>query len=245
MDEDGKLVGPRGIGEITHRSLRVPEGYVGNPERSAQAFGAGADGVRSFATGDLGYFDKEGLLHFVGRKDDRVKIRNFNVYPADIEQEIKPHPEVDAVAVTVKYCARNLPRLACFYEGAVAPADLKAWLSDRVSAFMMPQFFVPVKALPRTMTGKLQRNRLDLPQNVSDAERIPARTPTEQALTEVWQDILGHEDFGVADNFFDVGGDSLAGDGVAPVDEQAVRTPLDARSGHHGGGEHSGRCRID
>ncbi|MCW8843836.1 MAG: non-ribosomal peptide synthetase, partial [Rhodobacteraceae bacterium] len=209
LDEDGKPVGPRGIGEITHRSLRVPEGYVGNPERSAQAFGAGADGVRSFATGDLGYFDKEGLLHFVGRKDDRVKIRNFNVYPADIEQEIKPHPEVDAVAVTVKYCARNLPRLACFYEGAVAPADLKAWLSDRISAFMMPQFFVPVKALPRTMTGKLQRNRLDLPQNVSDAERIPARTPTEQALTEVWQDILGHEDFGVADNFFDVGGDSL------------------------------------
>jgi len=209
LDEDGQPVGARGIGEIVHRSLRVPQSYVGDPERSAQVFSTDEDGIHSFATGDLGYFDKYGLLHFVGRKDDRVKIRNFNVYPADIEQEIKPHPEVGAVAVTVRYCARNLPRLACFYEGTVAPADLKAWLCERIPAFMMPQFFVPVEALPRTATGKLQRNRLELPENFSEAERVPARRPVETALTEIWQDILGHEDFGVLDNFFDVGGDSL------------------------------------
>ena len=209
LDEDGQPVGVRDIGEIVHRSLRVPEGYVGNPERSAQVFSTDEDGIHSFATGDLGYFDKDGLLHFVGRKDDRVKIRNFNLYPTDIEQEIKPHPKVNAVAVTVKYCARKLPRLACFYEGAVAPADLKQWLSERIPAFMMPQFFVPVDVLPRTATGKLQRNRLELPKNFSEAERVPARSPLEESLTEIWQDILGHKDFGVADNFFDVGGDSL------------------------------------
>ena len=209
LDDNGEPVGAGGIGEITHRSLRVPEGYVGNPERSAQAFSTDADGVRSFATGDLGYFDHDGLLHFVGRVDDRIKIRNFNIYPADIEQEIKPHPGISAVAVAVRHCARGLPRLACFYEGSVTPEELKEWLCNRIPAFMIPQFFVPMETLPRTVTGKLQRNRLELPKKVSDIESVPARTPVEQTLVEIFEGVLGHKDFGTTDNFFDVGGDSL------------------------------------
>lgn len=209
LDPDGQPVGPRGIGEITHRSHRVPPGYVGNPERTAKVFSVGEDGVRRFATGDLGYYDAEGVLHIVGRVDDQIKIRNFNVQPSDIEQEIKPHPEVGAVAVTVSYCARGLPRLACYYEGAVAPGDLKAWLTDRIPAFMMPQFFVPVDALPRTPTGKIQRNRLELPEDMSEAHRVPASSQDEKILVDIWQEILGHSDFGITDNFFDVGGDSL------------------------------------
>ncbi len=154
------------------RSVRVPPGYVGNPERTAKVFSTDENGVRSFATGDLGYVDGDGVLHIVGRKDDQIKIRNFNVQPSDIEQELKPHPKVSAVAVTVSYCARGLPRLACYYEGQAAPADLKAWLSERVPAFMMPQFFIPMDALPRTPTGKIQRNRLVLPEDLSAASRV-------------------------------------------------------------------------
>ncbi|MCW8843754.1 MAG: AMP-binding protein, partial [Rhodobacteraceae bacterium] len=122
LDPDGQPVGARGIGEIVQRSVRVPPGYVGNPERTAKVFSTDENGVRSFATGDLGYVDGDGVLHIVGRKDDQIKIRNFNVQPSDIEQELKPHPKVSAVAVTVSYCARGLPRLACYYEGQAAPA---------------------------------------------------------------------------------------------------------------------------
>ncbi|MBR9844436.1 MAG: AMP-binding protein [Rhodobacteraceae bacterium] len=208
---DGKPVGARGIGEIVQRSARIPPGYVGNPERTANVFSTGAGGMRNFATGDLGYFDGDGTLHIVGRKDDQIKIRSFNVQPTDIEQEIKPHPQIEAVAVTVSYCSRGLPRLACYYEGGVAPADLKAWLSERVPAFMMPQFFIPMEALPRTPTGKLQRNQLVLPEDLSAAHRVLANTRDEKILADIWQQVLGHSDFGMSDNFFDVGGDSLRG----------------------------------
>ena len=209
LDKNRQPVEAGAIGEITHRSLQVPYGYTGNPERTAEVFSTDADGVRSFATGDLGYFDGDGNLHFVGRKDDQVKIRSFNVQPVDIESEIKPHPDIQDVAVTVSYCARGLPRLACFYEGDVAPDDLKMWLSERIAAFMVPQFFVAVEALPRTSTGKLQRNRLALPETLSDAGHVAAVSPDERVLSEIWRQVLGHDDFGVTDNFFDVGGDSL------------------------------------
>ena len=209
LDEDGQPVGPGEVGEITHRSFLVPDGYIGNPERTARAYSKGLDGIHTFSTGDLGYLDGEGNLHFVGRRDDQIKIRGFNVVPTDIEQEIKPHPEIEEVAVTVNRCARGLPRLACFYKGDVTPAALKAWLTSRIPSFMMPQFFVPLEVLPRTATGKLQRNRLVLPETLSDVDRAVPETDAERDLSDIWQEVLGHADFGVTDNFFDVGGDSL------------------------------------
>lgn len=208
VDENGQPVAAGDIGEIVHHSFQVPKGYIGNPERTAAVFSTGADGLYRFATSDLGYIDGSGNLHIVGRKDDQIKIRSFNVQPVDIEAEIKPHPDVQDVAVTVSYCARGLPRLVCFYEGEVAPDDLKQWLSVRIAAFMVPQFFISVEALPRTATGKLQRNRLVLPET-SDTARVLARGADELALTEIWRQVLGHDDFGVTDNFFDAGGDSL------------------------------------
>ncbi len=209
IGDDGLPAGSESIGEITHRSPRVAVGYVGDHERTARVFTTGEDGVRSFATGDLGYLDGNGVLHIVGRKDDQIKIRNFNVQPSDIELEIAPHPNVTTAAVTVNYCARGLPRLACFYEGTEAPEALKAWLSERIPAFMLPQFFIPVQALPRTPTGKVQRNRLVLPEDLAGAHRVPAQSRNEKSLAEIWQQVLGHDDFGMTDNFFDVGGDSL------------------------------------
>ncbi|WP_299352602.1 AMP-binding protein [uncultured Shimia sp.] len=209
LDPNGEPVDAAQIGEITHKSSKVPAGYIGHAEQTAKAFSLCDDGMYRFATGDLGYIDSEGDLHHVGRKDDQVKIRNFNVQPADIEHEIKARPSVGAVAVTVNRCRRGLPRLVCFYEGDISAADLKSWLSTRIPSFMMPQFFVPRDALPRTATGKLQRNRLTLSETLSDSERVQARTPDEEALVKIWREVLGHDDFGVTDNFFDVGGDSL------------------------------------
>ncbi len=209
LREDGTLAGPESIGEIVNRSPGVAPGYVGDPERTAKAFTRGEDGNWRFATGDLGYIDGEGVLHYVGRKDDQIKIRNVIVQPSDIEQELKPHPGVAASAVKVSYCARGLPRLACFYEGHVAPKDLKAWLAERIPAFMLPQFFVPVDALPRTATGKLQRGVLELPEGLAMADRVAPGTENETVLSDIWQQVLGHADFGTTDNFFDVGGDSL------------------------------------
>ena len=208
-DAKGRPVGAGEIGEIHYRSFRVAGAYIGDPERSAKVFFVDPDGMRRFASGDLGYVDVEGNLNIVGRKDDQVKIRGFNVLPADIEQEIKPHAHVDEVAVTVNRCARGLPRLVCFYTGPATPEDLKTWLSTRIPAFMIPQFFVPLAALPRTATGKLQRNRLTLPETLSGIDHVAPQTDAERALAEIWQQVLGHADFGVTDNFFDVGGDSL------------------------------------
>lgn len=224
LDDAGRPVSAGQIGEITHHSYQVPCGYIGDPVRSNAVFSTGEDGVRTFATGDLGYIDGGGNLHVVGRKDDQIKIRNFNVQPSDLEQEIKLHPELREVAVTVSYCKRDLPRLVCFYEGAVSPEALKTWLSARIPAFMVPQFFVSVDALPRTATGKVQRNKLRLADDASDVDRIPPETEEQFILFDIWQQVLGHDNFGITDNFFDVGGDSLrAMELLLQIDQQFGR----------------------
>ena len=206
---DGSVVKLGAIGEIVHRSWLVPEGYTNNPEKTRQAFVTGKDGLRSFFTGDLGYISADGNLHYVGRKDDQLKIRGFNVLPSDIEKEIKLHPGVDEVIVSATHCERGIVRLACYYEGTASSENLKSWLLNRIPVYMIPQFLVSTKTLPRTHSGKLKRNSLTIPKNMPGTQVLMAQTPKEKDLVRIWASVLGHDNFGVADNFFDIGGDSL------------------------------------
>lgn len=209
LSADGSVVKLGAIGEIVHRSWLVPEGYTNNPEKTLQSFVTGKDGLRSFYTGDLGYISADGNLHYVGRKDDQIKIRGFNVLPSEIEKEIKLHPDVDEVIVGATHCERGIVRLACHYEGSASPENLKLWLLNRIPVYMIPQFLVSTKILPRTHSGKLKRNSLTIPKNMLGTQVLVAQTSEEKELVRIWASVLGHDNFGVADNFFDIGGDSL------------------------------------
>ncbi|WP_424933545.1 AMP-binding protein [Amaricoccus macauensis] len=226
LDPDGHEV-PRGTpGELVTKGEFVPPGYHNDPERTAEAFTLHPDGEWSFTMGDLAVEDENGILHALGRKDQQVKIRGYNVRPTEVEEKLVTHPDVHEAGVTAFEGAKGIRRLAAFYtvaEGAApSSADLRGFMNDLVPGYMVPSLFIRLEAMPKTSNGKLDRKSLPAPLEVAgsgaDAAATEPATETERVLMDIWRDVLGHENFGVEDDFFDMGGDSL----------QAMRMLLEA-----------------
>jgi acyl-coenzyme A synthetase/AMP-(fatty) acid ligase/thioesterase domain-containing protein len=216
LDEDGREVPDGEPGEITATGDFVPPGYHNDPERTAAQFRHGPDGVWTFAMGDLAVRDASGVLHSMGRRDQQVKIRGYTVRPHEVEEKLLRHPGVREAAVTAFEGSRGIRRLAGFYvpEGTEGPcpAELRDFLAENLPNYQIPSVFVVRDSLPRTANGKLDRRAL--PEPVEDRAEgewaaTQARTDTEGALALIWANVLGHHNFGLEDDFFDIGGDSL------------------------------------
>ncbi|MDA9008514.1 AMP-binding protein [Alphaproteobacteria bacterium] len=210
VTESGDLVAPGEIGEIIVTSPLLPDSYVNGDAKENQKYGVNDQGKKTYATGDLGYFDSAGDLHYMGRKDDQVRINGFNVRLSLIETEIKRHSNVSECAVIAEQDERRISRLFAFYVGSASDQDIREFLSEGLPQYMIPKVLSKVAELPKTVTGKIQRNQLaetDTTQVTPTDEQLSA---TEQQLSEIWQRVLSWQDFGAHDNFFDAGGDSLS-----------------------------------
>jgi fatty-acyl-CoA synthase len=165
---------PGEIGEIRLRGYITP-GYHKDPEKTAVAFGP--DGF--FLTGDLGWFDADGRLHFHGRIKEMVKTGGINVAPLEVEQILLTHPAVEqahVVGVPDHRKEEALAAVVVLRESARASADeLRAFCRQALAAFKVPQHirFVSREALPLTASGKVQKHRLR-ERLVADLEGLPA-----------------------------------------------------------------------
>lgn len=236
LDAEGRDAPPGEPGEITVTARLIPKGYHNDPERSRGVFEPAEDGSGNwrYNSGDFAYADREGVLHFAGRRDEQVKIRGYTLRPSDIEQALLTHPSVAMAAVVAFEGRKGIRRLACHYvpaEGAAAePAALKAHLAARMPNYMVPSVFMAHASLPVTGTGKIRRRALPDPLagRRREAAAAPAG-PTETRLAEIWQDVLGHREFGRDEDFFDIGGDSLQAMSMVIEAERAfgVRVPFE------------------
>ena len=195
----------------------LARGYLGRPDLTAVSFlpdpFATEPGARMYQTGDRGRWLPDGTLQFLGRADFQLKIHGYRVEPGEIEAQIEAHPAVSRAAVTA-HATDAGTRLAAYLAGPEAePDELRDWLSDRVPEHMIPHIFVSLPELPTTSTGKIDRGALPSPQFRS-ATRAEPRNSTEARVAEVWSEVLGHQDFGIHDDFFDLGGHSLLCVGV-------------------------------
>jgi acyl carrier protein len=169
-----------------------------------------------YRTGDLARWRSDGTLEHLGRLDFQVKLRGFRIELGEIETAIMQHPAVREVAVNAREDAPGDKRLIAYIVAENAPARLADELLTRLRAampeYMVPSQFVMLEALPRTHNGKLDRKALPAP---SDENGSPSRvavgpkTPTEELVLGIFRSVLDREDFGVTDNFFDLGGHSL------------------------------------
>ena len=215
---------PAGVpGELAIGGVGLARGYLGRPEKTAERFvphpfaaRRGAPGARLYRTGDLARFRPDGSLEFLGRLDEQVKIRGFRVELGEIEAALAALPAVEAAVVTARGegAAKRLVAYVVARAGeALSIPALRAALGERLPDYMLPGAWVFLPGLPLSPSGKVDRRALPEPEAERPSERpsAPPRTPLERFLVELWREVLRVETVGVHDDFFALGGHSIAG----------------------------------
>src|SRR6266481_6073380 len=216
---------PVGVaGEIHIGGAGLARGYTGKPELTAERFipnpFASREGERLYRTGDLGRFRPDGMIEFLGRKDEQVKIRGYRIELGEIEAELARHESVKEAAVAVQDGSGE-KRLVGYVvlkaagQGVAGQMEkpgegtLKEYLSWNLPEYMVPAVIMELEQLPRSSSGKLNRTALPEPVYVSGKEHVAPRTGTEEMVAQLWSELLKVEQVGAEDNFFDLGGHSL------------------------------------
>ncbi|HWM07580.1 MAG TPA: amino acid adenylation domain-containing protein [Actinophytocola sp.] len=221
LDEDLNPVLPGTVGEMYVGGVQVARGYQGMPALTAERFlpdPFGPPGARFYRSGDLVRHRSDGEVEFIARADTQLKIRGHRVDPAEVEAALLTHPEVRS-AVVVGHGA-DPALVAYLVPEAAAPevAELRAHLLALLPENLVPSVFVALPEIPTTASGKVDRRALPDPapnRLATPTMRTAPRTPAEHAIARIWADLLGHDEIGVHDDFFALGGNSLLATRVA------------------------------
>ncbi|HEX5720775.1 MAG TPA: amino acid adenylation domain-containing protein [Thermoanaerobaculia bacterium] len=218
VDENGKVCPPGTPGEIWIRTPYRTLGYFNRPDLTEAAFIPNPFTQRPddlvYRTGDLGRVLEGGSFEYLGRKDRQVKIRGVRVEPAEIESRLLEHPAVADVAVEA-VDGEGGRQLWAFVVARqpLESEDLRRFAADSLPEPMIPSRFLCLAELPRTATGKVDRARLLAVE--AEAERSPAqayqppRTPEEEILVALWEQLLGVPRVGIHDDVIQLGMHSL------------------------------------
>ncbi len=220
-DASGQRVAPGGEGELYIGGAGVARGYRNRPDLTAERFlpdpASSASGGRLYRTGDLVRVLPDGNLVFLGRIDQQLKVRGFRVEAGEVESALLADP---AVAQAVVISAREkdgssvlIAHLVPVKGASIDLATLRANLRRTLPDYMIPSRIAMHASLPRTPSGKFDRQALArLPAEAGDALRaayLAPRTGEERRLTRIWEEVLQIRPVGVTDNFFELGGHSL------------------------------------
>ncbi len=162
VDEDGRDVGPGGIGEVICRGDQLMLGYWNNPEETNKALRGGW-----LYTGDIGTFDDDGYLYLLDRKKDLVIVGGSNVYCSEVEEVLARHPAIAEVAVVgapLPDEGEEVTAVVVLREGAgLTLADIKAFCRDHLASHKIPSRLDFAESLPRTSFGKLNKPEIRKP----------------------------------------------------------------------------------
>jgi amino acid adenylation domain-containing protein len=220
LDEEGRVCPPGIVGEIYIRTPYRSLGYYGRPKLTDEVFVQNPFGNNPtdlvHKTGDLGRLREDGNFEVLGRKDSQIKIRGNRVELGEIEAALTEFPEVAQAAVVDREVGEGEKRLAAYLvarQGVeVNLHELRRALKERLPEYMVPTGWGRLETLPLTSNGKTDREAL--------RQREPefggwtrssreARTPAEEILCAIWEEVLKSGPVGVEDNFFELGGHSL------------------------------------
>jgi mycobactin peptide synthetase MbtF len=207
------------VGELYLSGPQLARGYVGRPAATADHFVADPFhlGQRMYRTGDLVRRRPDGLLGYLGRADDQVKVRGYRIEIGEIDGALRTLPGIAAAAAVVTRrgeAASLVGFVVAETDRAVDPVELRSALAERLPAYMIPARIVVLAELPVTVNGKLDARELDrlAEQALSARDRAESgapRTPTEQALGTVLAEVFDGRAPGLDEDFFALGMDSI------------------------------------
>ncbi|MEO7682307.1 MAG: AMP-binding protein, partial [Gemmatimonadaceae bacterium] len=210
---------PIGVaGEIHIGGVAVSGGYLNRPELTAERFiphpFRPESGERVYRTGDIARFDPDGVIEYIGRRDNQLKIRGVRVELGEIEATLDRLPAVKESVVVARDDAAGEKRLIAYVvlnDRAVTPLEIRRALESRLPSQFMPATIIPVDAMPRNTNGKVDRGAL---RDASSSAPVPRavnlpQTILQRHLARIWQEMLVTPDIGINDSFFDMGGHSL------------------------------------
>ena len=235
---------PIGIaGELYIGGDGLARGYLNRPELTAEKFVPdpfrGGE-ARMYRTGDLARYRADGNIECLGRIDHQVKIRGFRIELGEIEETLKALPEIMQAVVIAREDTPGKKRLVAYYTtrkdgdsagDAVSTEQLRTHLSATLPDYMVPSVFMRLDSLPLTPNGKLDRKALPPP--VANAFSVRGyeapQGDVETKLAEIFSDVLGINQIGRNDDFFDLGGHSLTAIRVISLIESEFNIELPVR----------------
>ncbi len=218
LNDEGKQTRLNEVGEIAVRSQLLPSGYWNNTDLTEAKFhNDPATGETVYLTGDLGMVSHDGLILHLGRKDNEVKIRGMKVELSGIDATLVGHDGI-AEAVVLLTTDKDLGESLVAY---IVPThgkrptvgELRQFLRSSLPDYMVPSKFMFLDSLPLMPSGKIDRSALPDPAGKRpeiDTPFVAPHNPIEERLARIWADVLALDEVGTDDNFFDLGGHSLA-----------------------------------
>jgi amino acid adenylation domain-containing protein len=201
----------------------LSRGYLNNPGLTAERFlnrsyRSNRTYIKLYKTGDVVRWLSDGSIEFLGRMDHQVKIRGFRIELGEIENELLAHPAVKDAAVTSrqrkdgdKYlCAYIVVKNETLLPGNSYEKVIKEFLTRAMPGYMIPAHIIKIDKMPLTPNKKIDLEALPGPGSIeTGAVKALPRTPVEEKLVNIWQEVLKVKPIGIHDDFFDIGGHSL------------------------------------
>ncbi|MES0101378.1 amino acid adenylation domain-containing protein [Mesorhizobium sp. M0019] len=220
LDRYGNPAPVGAIGELYIGGVCTARGYLNRDELTREFFQPNPfddePQSRLYRTGDRARYRSDGTIEFMGRKDGQIKIRGMRVELAEIEQCLMEHENIKACCVTLTDDGGENASLIAYVvrrrDNSEDTDQLQSFLRAALPGYMVPSQFVFLPQLPTNRSGKIDRRALPEPRKNASTSKA-ATLPTGRLQTEVadvWKDVLKLDSVGVDDNFFDVGGHSLA-----------------------------------
>jgi amino acid adenylation domain-containing protein/non-ribosomal peptide synthase protein (TIGR01720 family) len=221
---------PAGVpGELCIGGIGLARGYLGRAGLTAERFVAdplGEPGTRLYRTGDRVRWSADGVLEYLGRLDQQVKLRGFRVEPEEIEARMLA---LDGIAQAV-VLVRDAQLIGYYTAHAqLNEQAVKTALAAELPEYMVPALLMRLDAMPLSPSGKLDRRAL--PEPVwQTREHIEPATPLQQQIAAIWREVLGQPRIGLRDDFFALGGHSLLATQIISRTRQACDVELPLRT---------------